>query len=406
MNTLVKLSWRNIWRNRRRTLITAASVMFSVFFAGLLSALQSGVWDHMIGSVVNYYYGFAQVQDSAYWENKDINHAFLIDELKGKIPDDPHLISLVPRFENYALASKDEESFGVLVVGIQPGLENDMTGLAGRVVKGHYLNASSPDLLIAEGIAERSKLHIGDSLVLISQGYHGVNAAGIFPIAGIVHFPSPELNKRMVYMSLAEAQYFYGAPGRATSLALHIDDKENVQHIVSRTRKALNNDWVVRDWQQLMPELVQARSIDTASARLVLLALYVIITFGLFGTVLMMLEERKFEFGVLLSIGMHRLQLFFMVWLEMLMIAIIGVIGGLAIAFPMAYWIHYHPIQLGEKMAKAYANFGMTPEMPTALHPEIFGAQALIVFIVVLVLALYPLYSLLKMKPVEAMHGV
>lgn len=404
MTTLLKLAWRNIWRNKRRTFITAASVMFSVFFAGMISSLQSGVWDNMIGNVVNYYYGYAQIQDSSYWETKDINHAFLIDKLKDKVPPNPHLIAMVPRFENFALASIGNESFGVLVVGINPQLEDAMTGLADRIVKGKYLDSTSTGLLIAQGIAERSDLQPGDSLILISQGYHGVNAAGIYPIAGIIHIPSPELNKRMVYMPLKEAQYFYGALGRATSIAMHIDNKDYVEEIVSTTRIALESNWVVKDWKQLMPDLVEARAFDTASARLILLILYVIITFGIFGTVLMMLEERRFEFGVLLSIGMHRVQLFIMIWLELLFIAIIGVIAGLGIAFPMAYWLHYHPIHLGEKMAAAYEEFGMLPVMPASLEPELFLMQAVIVFIVVLLLAIYPLYSILNMEPVKAMR--
>jgi ABC-type lipoprotein release transport system permease subunit len=402
---LITLAWRNIWRNRRRTLITAASILFSVFFAGMVSSLQSGIWDRMTDNVMNYYYGFAQVQDSLYWENKDINNAFDLNQIRTKIPTNPHLRAVVPRLESFALASKGEDTYGVLVVGIDPLLENKMTGLQSRVIQGKYPDSTSTGLLIAEGVASRSGLHPGDSLVLISQGYHGVNAAGIFYIEGIVHFPSPELNKRMVYMAMPAAQNFYGAPGLATSLALDIDSKDNVIPIVNNTRMALGHGWVVKDWEQLMPDLVQARSIDTASARLILLILYVIITFGIFGTVLMMLEERRFEFGVLLSIGMHRLQLFLMVWLELLFIAILGVISGLVIAFPMAYWLNVHPIQLGKDMAKAYAEFGMSPEMPASLAPSLFLMQALIVFVVVLILSVYPFYRISRMVAVKEMHN-
>lgn len=402
---LWKLAWRNIWRNRRRTLITAASILFSVFFAGMVSSLQSGIWDRMIDNVVNYYYGYAQVQDSTYWEDKDINHAFDLQEIQNKIPVNPHLISLVPRLESFALASKGEDTYGVLVVGIDPSKETKMTGLASRVTRGRYLTDDSSGLLIAEGVAERSKIHPGDSLVLISQGYHGVNAAGIFPVAGIVHFPSPELNKRMIYMNLPTSQNFYGAPGMATSLALNIDLKDNVSVIVRQVRHALGHHWVVKDWQQLMPDLVQARAIDTASARLILLILYIIITFGIFGTVLMMMEERRFEFGVMLSIGMHRLQIFLMVWFELLFIAVIGIIAGLALAFPIAYWLNIHPIQLGKDMAKAYAEFGMSPEMPASLAPSLFLMQAVIVFIVTLILSIYPLFRISRMVAIKEMHN-
>lgn len=405
MKLLLKLAWRNIWRNKRRTLITAASILFSVLFAALLSALQSGVWDSMIGNVVNYYYGFAQVQDSTYWKEKNINYAFEIDSVKQKIPEMEGLKSLVPRFENFSLASFGDETEGVLTVGINPKAEDEMTGLADRVTSGSYLSGDDTGVMIAGGIAESKNISLGDTLVLISQGYHGINAAGLFPVRAIIHFPSPELNKKMVYMSLSEAGRFFGAPGMATSLALNIEDQSEVAHIVKNLENSLGDNMVVKDWEQLMPDFVQARAVDTASARVILLVLYIIITFGIFGTVLMMVQERLYEFGVLLSIGLKRMQLFGMVWLEIFFIAFVGVLAGLILAYPIAYWFNIHPINLGKDMAEAYAQFGMPPEMPTSLNPMLFLAQAGIIFIVVILLSFYPLYQIRKLHPIEAMHA-
>lgn len=405
MKLLLKLAWRNIWRNRRRTLITAASVLFSVLFAGLISALQRGTWDSMIGSVVNYYYGYAQIQDSTYWNEKNINYAFDIAETEDKIPATPGLVSLVPRFESFALASIGSRTDGVLAVGIDPQAEDAMTGLSGRITAGNYLSQNDNGVLVAGGLASRYEIAPGDSLILISQGYHGINAAAILPVRGILHFPSPELNKKMVYMSLDQAGRFYGAPGLATSIALNIDNREDVDRVVASTRRALRSQFVVKDWEALMPDLVQARTVDTASARIVLLALYIIITFGIFGTVLMMIRERLYEFGVLLSIGLKRMQLFAMVWLELFFISFLGVAAGLLIAYPVAWWLHIHPINLGEEMAKAYAQFGLPPAMPTSVDPTLFFAQAGIILIVVILLSVYPLYEIVKLKPVAAMRA-
>lgn len=404
MKLLLKLAWRNIWRNKRRTLITSASILFSVLFAGLLSSLQVGVWDSMIGNVVNYYYGYAQVQDRIFWKEKNINYAFKIDTLEAKIPKIEGLKAMVPRFESFALASFGSQTKGVLIVGIDPEVEDEMTHLANRVVTGSYLKPTDSGVMIAQGIAENYSLSVGDSLILISQGYHGINAAAIFPVKAIIHFPSPELNAKMVYMSLKNAGRFFGAPGMATSLALNINSQEDVAAVVSSVKAVLGSNMVVKDWEELMPELVQARTVDTASARIILLVLYIIITFGIFGTVLMMIQERLYEFGVLLSIGLKRMQLFGMVWFELLFIALIGVVGGLMLAYPIAYWLRIHPINVGKDMAEAYAQFGMPSEMPTSTDPEIFLAQAGVILIGVILLSFYPLYQILKIKPVEAMR--
>lgn len=405
MKLLLKLAWRNVWRNKRRTLITAASIMFSVLFASLLSSLQTGTWDYMIGNVVNYYYGYGQVQDSTYWNDKNINYAFAIDSVEKQIPKIEGLKSLVPRFENFALASFGSETKGVITVGIDPAAENEMTGLAKRVNSGKYLDENSTGVMIAQGIADRNSISVGDSLILISQGYHGINSAAIFPVSGIIHFPSPELNDKMVYMSLREAGNFFGAPNMATSIALNIDNRSDVKRVLKEVKKHLSSNMVAKDWEELMPDLVQARTVDTATARIILLVLYIIITFGIFGTVLMMLQERLYEFGVLMSIGLKRMQLFGIVWLEILFIAFIGVVGGLIIAYPISAWLHFHPINLGEEMAKAYAQFGLPPQMPTSLNAEIFLAQAAIIFMVVILLSFYPLFQILKLKPIEAMRS-
>lgn len=406
---LFKLAWRNIWRNKRRTLITAASIMFAVFFASFMQSLQNGIWDNMLGNVVNFYYGYAQIHQNGYQDEQSIDKAFAIQGNLSELAQDvPEIKAVVPRIESFALASKETATAGVLVVGIEADAENELTHLADRIVEGAYLVGNEKAALIGKGIAEKLNLGINDTLILVSQGYRGVNAAGKFPVKGILSFGSPALNKRMVYLPLEEAQYFYGAENLVTSLALKIDDRNEVPLAIKAVESKLDmTEYEVLDWQKMLPELMEAKALDTASNRLVLAVLYLIITFGIFGTILMMTKERSYEFGVLTAIGMKRWKLSVTVWLEIIMMGFVGVLAGILISIPIVYYFQMNPIDLtvlGKDAGKAYEKFGMEPILPAAFKVRIFINQAIIVFFITTILAIYPWTKINKLQPVEAMR--
>lgn len=362
-------------------------------------------------NVVNFYFGYAQIHTKGYWEEQSINKAFEpTAELNALIGGSGDLKDFVPRLESFALASNTDNSSGVLVIGTDPAKEAELTDLDGRVVAGTYFESEDKAVMVAAGVAENLELKINDTLVLISQGYHGVNAAGKYPVKGIVKFGSPDLNKQMVYLPLSVAQNFYGAEGLVTSLAVQLESKDNLPGALDFLQSKLDtaSTYEVMSWQQLMPELVQAREIDTAGNYIILFILYVIITFGIFGTVLMMTKEREYEFGVLLSIGMSRAKIGFMVWLEIVMLGLIGAATGILASLPLVFYFYRNPVDFGklsEDMKAAYERFGFEPVFPTALDPTIFSAQAILVFIITCILAAYPLIKIYSLKPVEAMRS-
>lgn len=405
---LVQLAWRNIWRNKRRTLITAASIAFAVFFAAFMQSLQKGAWDHMLNNVVNFYFGFAQIHSNGYWEEQSLDKAFPINkEILALEKEVEQIQGIVPRLESFALASYGNNTLGVLVVGVQPDYENAMTQLEAKIQKGVYLKENEKAVLVAEGVAEKLGFDIGDTLVLISQGYRGANAAGKYPIKGLLSFGSPDLNKRMVYLPIKEAQWFFAAEDLVTTVALKIKSKEDTPKAMQAVKDKLNmSDYEVLDWEKMIPELVEARALDTAGNQLVLMILYLIITFGIFGTILMMTKERLHEFGILLAIGMRRLNLAITVWLEIVFIGIIGALAGIVMSFPLVYYFKINPLDLssfGEQMAETYEKFGMEPILPATLEWQIFITQAITVLLITTVLAVYPFLKIRKLKPAAAM---
>jgi len=404
---IFKIAWRNIWRNKRRTGITAASIFFAVLFSVTADSFNRGIFDGMIDDTVSFYIGYVQVLKKDYWEERSLDKSLVLSkELEAKLKNTKGVNDVVPRLESFALASYGKITKSSMVVGIAPEKENTLTGLKKRVVKGAYLADGDQSVMISEGLAEKLKLGVNDTIVLISQGYHGVNAAGKYPVKGIVSFGSPELNSRLIYMPLATAQWFYGADGLITSAVLDIDSKEAATKAVKELGESLDlNDFEVKDWKSMMPELMELRDLKRSSGKIMDMILYLIVSFGIFGTILMMTKERQYEFGILVSIGMKRRTLAMTTWLETIFLGFLGAMIGIVISYALMYYIMLNPIVVTGEMAETYEKFGLDPVLGTSVAWDIFAKQAVLVFFITSFLALYPLFKIWRMKPVEAMRA-
>ena len=402
---ILKLAWRNIWRNRRRTWITASSIAFAVFFSCFIDSLEKGAWDNMIDNVVNFHYGFVQIHQDGYWKDRTINKAFSVSpEILALEEEIPEIKAVVPRIESFALAASGDQTVGVMMVGVDPPVESRLTNLEGRISKGSYISAGDKSIVIADGLANKLDINLGDTLVFLSEGYHGLNAVGKYPIKGLVHFGSPELNKRMVYLPLKEAQWFFGTGDLVTSIALKLDNKDDIPEAVDAVADQIGlEEYEVMDWKEMMPELVQAMEMDTSGNYIIYFILYMIISFGIFGTILMMMNERQFELGIMIAVGMRKLKLAMSIWMEVILIGIIGVICGILLTAPFIYYFHENPLRI-EALLDTFEKFGFEPVMPTSYDWHIFFNQALIVFILTVLISIYPIRKVLKINAVEAMR--
>lgn len=405
MPLYLKLAWRNLWRNRRRTLISIASVLFAVLFSLIMRSMQHGSYDYMIQSSVGVYVGYIQVHGEGYWKNRSLDESLepTVEQLQ-RYASIATVSEITPRLETFALLSKDSLTKVAQVIGIDPSREDAMTGLSKRLVKGRFLGENDRAFMIGEGLSTKLSVSVGDSIVLYGQGYHGVTAAERIPVAGILHFPIPELDNAMAYLSLRHAQWVFSAPGRITSIAFMLESPSALGDAASQIRSIAGSGVEVMDWKEMMPELVQAIEVDSAGGVLMLLILYVVIGFGIFGTVMMMTSERQREFGILLSIGMSRRKLVTITTLETLMISLQGALLGVAVGIPLLWYFHLHPIPLTGEAAEAMLVYGLEPILPFSIAPGIFLAQSAAVLGLAAVCALYPLQVIRKLQPVAALR--
>lgn len=402
----LKLAWRNLWRNKARTFITMAAVALAVILSTLMMSMKEGVYVGMIDSMVGAFTGYGQIHAKGYWEEQIIDNSFEFKEaLSDALKNNKEIKGYTPRIEGFALSSSEDQTKGAMVLGVDTKLELEHSQLNERVIEGEYLVEGDDGILLGKGLAKKLKLSIGDTVVLFGQGYHGSTAAGKYAIRGIIRFGSPELSNQLAILDYKNAQLFFGLENQFTSFILHFYNNESSVEITKDLAKELGEEYEVMDWTELTPDLVSMIETDRVEGYVFMFILYMVISFGIFGTVLMMLSERKHEFGVLISIGMKRIKLAIVVWIEILIINLLGAILGISGAFPIAYFFFKNPIKLGEDVQEMMEDYGMEAIIQTSIAPSIFISQATIVFIIGSIIAIYPFINITRLNVIKAMRS-
>ena len=403
----LKLAWLNIWRNKRRTIITTASVFFAVLLAVATRSMTNGIYENMIYNVVSYSSGYLQIHQKGYWDEQSIDNTFAEDkQLSQSLLNNQAIEHIMPRLETFALASYADKTKGVLILGIDPEKEKEVNNLHEKVVQGNYIETLNDNaVVIGEGLATQLKLKVNDTLVLLGQGYHASSAAGKYWVKGIIKLGSPQLNNNIVYMPIQQAQFMHGAENRLTAISIMLNKSTSIDKLKSSLQKQLDTDkYEVMSWKEMMPEMDQFITADSTGHYIIIGVLYFIISFGLFGTLLMMTFERSREFGILIAIGMKKRYLAVILLLESLMISLIGCLAGVVAGILLVQWFTKYPVHFSGELQEIYENYGIEPIIYFSSDEKIFIAQTLIVLTLSTILAFYPCFKVMKLKPIEAIN--
>lgn len=406
MRTNIKLAWRNLWRNRRRTIIAISSIIFSVLLASWMRSMQEGSYDSMIENVVKFYSGYLQVQDTAYWEERTLENSMEVSpELIQQIENLKDVTLVSHRLESFALAANHQRSKPAMVLGIEPKAEDRITAISKKIKAGSFLKNEEQGVVLGKGLADFLNLTVGDTLVMIGQGFHGVSANGLFPITGIMEHPNQEFDKRLVLMDIETAREFYSAYGLSTSLVVMTGDHYQVDHLKTEIGGLLSPEKTVLTWIEMQPEIEQVIQSDRASGLIMLGILYLVIAFGMFSVIMMMVKERRREFGVIHAVGMKKRKMAVVVLFETLFIGIIGCTIGLVISYLFCLWFYHNPIPFTGEMATAMVQYGMEPYMFFSIQPSLFYNQMILVFFISLFIAIFPVYNIYRLKITSALRA-
>jgi ABC-type lipoprotein release transport system permease subunit len=392
-----QLAWRNIWRNKRRTLLTSASVVIAVFFSVLLESLNEGMWNYLIDNEIQMYSGHIEIHMKDYWENKSIENAIVdptdihmaLDSLNG-------VVSHTNRLDMFVLASWGEKSRSCILWGVQPGLTYGTAQIDG----------SQKGLWIGEGLAKFLNIAKGDSLILMGQSYYGRKSAEIYPVAGISHNSIPEIDRRLIIAPIEVVQDFSDLHMGATNVLVNLKNKEQVDEVAEQIKQTINLDnYEVMSWQQILTGRMVLYRMRDAGVLILKLILYFIVGFGILGTVLMTNSERKREYGILMAIGMKRQKIILTHIYEMLYISLIGVVGGAILVMPIMLVLHHFPIPLTGGLAEVMWRYNIEPIIIFSDDPFLILKNASLVFLMTILVTIVPVNILARLNLMKAIKS-
>ena len=404
---IFKIAWRNIYRNKKRSLITITSIFAALFLIIFMRALQFGFYDNLIKTVVESYAGYVEVHAKGFWDNQNLENSMVVDnELIKNIESVNGVENTVERLQSFSLISTGEKTRGGVINGVVIEDEQKITDWNKNIIDGSF-QLERNEIIIAKGIAEYFDLQIGDSLILYGQGYRGMMAAGKYPVKGIIDLKNPNLNKLGIFMTLESARDYVSSDNISTHIIIDKRQYYSEDKILNDLESILSSDYEVMTWKETLPEIEQTITADSAGGLIMAFILYIIVVFGMFGTVLMMTEERKYEFGVLISIGMSRIRLFSIILVETVILSMIGVLLAILVTYPISYYFYLNPINIvtlmGEGADVMIEEFGFDPVVPFSISLDIPFSHALIIFSFSLLISVYPAIRIFRLNPVKSM---
>jgi ABC-type lipoprotein release transport system permease subunit len=341
-----------------------------------------------------------------YWDDKTVDNFITVDENTLKNWEAiPNVKRLAPRIETFAMVWNGARSKPVILTGIDPARESQFSQLNTRMQHGEFLSQDDEGIIIGSRYAEVMNLSVGDTLALVGQGYHGSSAVGLFTVKGIVKAFDPAQDAGCIFTSIHAARNFIEMPDGQTYISVVLNNTDKMKETATAFQQvAADNDFVYRPWQELIVDTAAGAASDKKSMQVFFYILYVVVGFGLLGTVIMLTNERRKEFGVMTALGMKKRSLIVGLFIEMFLLNILGLSASLAVAFPIISYFHYFPFQFTGTLKSSFEDMGVEPVIPLDLSANLFLSQAFIVACIAVVITLYPYIKIMQMNVIDALR--
>ena len=353
--------------------------------------------------------GHIQVQHEGYNDNPKLRKSIpsivpLAVELRSTLAD----ARIAARGAAFALVSSEQRSLGIQIIGVEPEYEAAVSTLPGLVREGRFLQDSfAAEIVIGAVLARNLKVSVGDELTLLGSGRDGSFAAGVVIITGIFDSGSSAMDRNLAEVPLRYFQETFSMRDHGNSIVVAVDDLANVPLTLTEIKHEIegDNNLIALDWSQLQPGLKQAIQADMSSAWFMYGILIILVAFSVLNTQLMSVLERTREFGVITALGIKPRNLAALVMLETALMALLGLVIGVAIGWAVASYLnttgfHYPGM---EDMAEKF-------NLPDRVYPSVtFFSMILgpgVVFLFSMLAAVYPSLRLFRLQPVEAMRAI
>jgi putative ABC transport system permease protein len=415
---LLRLAWRNLWRNPRRTFITMAAIAFGYVMLLFVACLMAGLRWQMIENGTCLVMSQIQVHAPGYYPNRSIQKTLGgrkgtdVNAMLAAITADHRVYAAAPRVYGFALLSAAHRSAGVELMGVLPDQERKITILHSQIVEGSYLTARMPKgVAIGDKLASTIGIVLGSEIVLLTQAADGSMGNDVYTVVGIFHTDLDPVDRGLVLMSLSSLQeLLHLAPARIHEVGIKLNDITRATAVASALGIQLGKTLPVRvmAWPELAPELAGYVQFNRGVTFVLFLIFFLLAVIGVMNTMLMAVFERTRELGMLMALGMRPVQVIVLIMTEAAGLAVASLVVGGAVGVPLLWYLQVHGLDMG----------GATGEMVSLAGVIVghlwYGRQdfpaysqaALGLAATALVSALYPAWRASRFRPTEAIRKV
>ena len=412
---MVMLAWRNLWRHRRRTLITLSSIAIGFAIAVVMIGLNDGAHNSMVRNAIKLGEGHLTVQPHDYLEAPS-NHKYLTDgqRLSAALEQLGIPGRIEPRISLQVLASTANNAVGAALESLSGSEDARVAMLKPQLVKGKWLQPNDRrGILIGDGMARKLKARIGSKIVLMAGRQNGDSQAQLGRVRGIFDSRVDELDNFLVLANLPFSQLFLEGEGAdlskapVTRFAIFLDETDTLLGWQRKIAIAIEDEQtVVLNWQEMMPQLMQFIALDDAGNYIFLTLILIMVGFGILNTVLMSVLERTREFGLLRALGLNRRHLLMLVCCETLLLSLLAAVTGWLVGGSLHLWFAHSGIDFSSMMTGGTQAMGtfMDPVIRTELSFGRIVQLTAIIFASTIASGIYPAFKAARVTPVEALR--
>jgi ABC-type lipoprotein release transport system permease subunit len=404
---MLRLAWRNVWRNGRRSTINVAAMGFGLaaimFGQSMMKSLQYQLVEKATGSFT----GHVRIQRRDVDEPKFPDKFMTDPEPGAKMMDaDPRVLAWGRRIQITGLVSSPTMSLGALICGVEPDREPKITDMAGYIKAGRYLKTGEKGIVMGKKIAGRLDVRLGEKVVLMAQASDGSMGAEVFRVVGISETGSESFDGQMVWVPLEAMQTLLVRPGQANQLAAKLKDLNQAEAVAADFNAKLGPGNVASlTWKDIDKEIIGIQAFQDGLLTVVLFVVFAIVALGILNTQLMSLFERVREFGVLMAIGARPRWIVRLLLIESAMLGLVGTLLGIVLGALLIG--HFGRYGLNLPVGDAFKYFLPFPSV-IYLRPSwgvhIFACA--MVFVITLLATLPPALRAGRLKPAEALRHV
>ncbi len=411
--SLANLAWRNLWRNRRRTLITLGSIVFGVMMAVLMTAMQDRNWAEMIDLAARMGGGHVTLQHPDYQDAPSLTRSISdLDALTSRIERAVAVERIAPRIVGSVMLNTARESFGAGFIAYDPTREDPTTlaVLEGVVAGEAFRSGDEGGILLGERLAANLGAELGDKVVYTLTDREGEITSGLARVKGLVRTGALSIDGGLCLLPIDALRKLvgYGAD-EATQLAVFLEDQRSSDRVADRLQAEVGGPVVVLPWNRVRPELSGFIAIKVGGALFMEILIAILVAAGIFNTLFVSVMERVREFGIMLAIGWSPGRLFRMVMLESCWLGIVGLVLAAAVtALPYSY-LSANGIDLSGVAGVEGAEItgvAMSTVLKVGIYPKNAVLIGVFAFLAVVLSGIYPAWKAGRVHPVETLQLV